>query len=285
MVRSIVTALTLVGAAMIAAPASAGRTVIDAGAPSFVAGYCSPLAMGTADCSPKALGFSLTFGTQTFDTFVVHSNGVLALGGALDYAGKPSTLSGFKPPAFSPLLDTSSYYEQDPSVPGFGKDDGAFVADYKLAENQLSLRWYTCTSRIFCGARSVSSIFYDGGLTREQVELRQKSNWSLMTLTKLDDGFSVNYDYTPRYDFVGREGVPSTQAIHFGYNLPTGGSEQDGAAVSRTFFFDNKGALIAGAVPEPATWLTMLVGFGLLGSALRRARASGMSAFPVGATA
>jgi hypothetical protein len=29
---------------------------------------------------------------------------------------------------------------------------------------------------------------------------------------------------------------------------------------------------ISAAVPEPATWLTMLVGFGLAGAALRRSR-------------
>jgi hypothetical protein len=34
--------------------------------------------------------------------------------------------------------------------------------------------------------------------------------------------------------------------------------------------FDNLLAITASPVPEPSTWLTMLLGFGVIGSTLRR---------------
>jgi hypothetical protein len=51
----------------------------------------------------------------------------------------------------------------------------------------------------------------------------------------------------------------------------TGGSE----GLSKFFAFDNVvlGAAVSGAVPEPAAWLLMILGFGAAGAALRRRHA------------
>lgn len=251
-------------------PARAERSVADAGMVKVVSGYCSPHAQGTADCRPTALGFSITLGAQTFDSFVVHSNGVLALGEPINYADRSSLLSSFEPPVFSPLLDNRSYYVDGPSSSG-GGDDGMLVADYALTADSLTLRWYPCTTNLFCGPRSADASFYDGaGLTRAEIERAQRANWSLMTLTKLGSGFSVTFDYSPRYDYSGGGIVPSTAPVRYGFDLPTASFEADGAAVARTFQFDATGARVEASVPEPATWLTLAAGFGMLGAALRR---------------
>jgi hypothetical protein len=42
------------------------------------------------------------------------------------------------------------------------------------------------------------------------------------------------------------------------------------AGVTRTQFMDNFSASVAGAVPEPSTWAMLILGFGLVGGAMRR---------------
>jgi hypothetical protein len=83
-----------------------------------------------------------------------------------------------------------------------------------------------------------------------------------MMLTGLADGFQVDYKYNP--DATGDIGL-------YGFNLPTAQFEATGPLTNRTFLFNSAGALISG-VPEPSTWMSMLLGFGLVGFALRRKR-------------
>lgn len=71
--------------------------------------------------------------------------------------------------------------------------------------------------------------------------------------------------------------LPSTGFLpqYYGFNIwPRAAGITGGAAVS-DFAPDN--ALLA-AVPEPATWATMLVGFGAVGMAVRRGRRGGTRA-------
>ena len=83
-----------------------------------------------------------------------------------------------------------------------------------------------------------------------------------MTLTGLADGFQVDYLYNP--DAIGDIGL-------YGFNLPTAQFENTGPLTNRTFLLNSVGALVSG-VPEPSTWMTMLLGFGLVAFALRRKR-------------
>lgn len=70
----------------------------------------------------------------------------------------------------------------------------------------------------------------------------------------------------PPFDFAQssytRYGVSSTNGIAGFSLLPFGGE--------LNVSFDNLVAVTAAPVPEPGTWLTMLLGFGLIGGTLRR---------------
>lgn len=74
--------------------------------------------------------------------------------------------------------------------------------------------------------------------------------------------------------------LPTTgfDPLHYGFNLwPRSGFDSN-AQVS-DFSPDDATVSVAGAVPEPASWMTLIAGFGLLGSALRGRRGR-MSAVP-----
>jgi len=70
--------------------------------------------------------------------------------------------------------------------------------------------------------------------------------------------------------------LPSTGAspLDYGFNLwPRTEIETPGNLEHISDFAPNNALLKATAVPEPATWLTMLLGFGLAGASLRFRRA------------
>ena len=77
--------------------------------------------------------------------------------------------------------------------------------------------------------------------------------------------------FSPATAFNGDQGVGRRISYDFGgaaVNTITFGS------TGNSFEFDNLAAGVAGAVPEPATWAMMLLGFGALGATLRRRRAA-----------
>ena len=71
-----------------------------------------------------------------------------------------------------------------------------------------------------------------------------------------------------------------TNAIHIDFNnflLGTGLVNGD-IIVGQSQAWASVGERTAGAVPEPATWAMMLLGFGMVGFAIRRGRTAGLPA-------
>jgi hypothetical protein len=83
-----------------------------------------------------------------------------------------------------------------------------------------------------------------------------------MTLAGLGGGFQVDYSYNAAA--TGDIGL-------YGFNLPSAQFENTGPLTNQSFVFNSAGALVSD-VPEPSTWMSMLLGFGLAGFALRRKR-------------
>jgi hypothetical protein len=228
-------------------PAHAGRTVIDLGTNFTTSGYCSYAAASftPGDCNPKPLGFDLKVGNQVYNSFYLNSNGVLSLDSIKQHLLDNVTftsLGSFTAPVFSPyFLDGA----------GFGPfADGAFAAQVVTSNSDtLKLAWYRCLDPANCGLQTV------------QRGLGFAPSFYL-TLTNLaEGGFLVNYDYD--------SGVAGTVGTS-GFNLPgVGLSEVRGPLQNRSFGFNAEGQLGA-AVPEPATWLSMLLGFVAIGTAVRR---------------
>ena len=257
----------------VASPAEAGRTVVDGGQTILVNGYCTP--DGGPDCAPQALPFGLTLGGTTYNTFILNGNGTLTLGDtAIDWtsvANSPPSLSGFTMPIFSPQMDntiTLMGNALDPSLPNF--QETRWAASIASTPGSLTAYWFVCSSAIFCGTESLSAIFYDfgaGGLTLQEVIDRQSWNMFGMTLTDLGSGFQLDYFYYPAFAISPTfEYYPIVPNGTYGFNLPGAGSLQStGPLVDRSWTFNQ-------AVPEPGTWVTMLVGFAAIGLTLRRQR-------------
>jgi hypothetical protein len=68
--------------------------------------------------------------------------------------------------------------------------------------------------------------------------------------------------------------LPTTgfDPLHYGFNIWPRSGTTGGLAVISDFAPDNATVAAAGAVPEPANWMMMLGGFGMMGGALRHQR-------------
>ena len=284
-----------------AQPVSATRTAVDGGAIFTLGGYCSPNAVGTPDCSGNNLPIAITLGGTTYNSFWVNSNGTVSLTSIESFLATQNS----SPPTGPTLTSLTGYgsipvfspsFADGPGFQDFANGDqydGNYVADTSLTADGFIVNWYACGSPLFCGPRTVdllstatfSQTDFDNstglsftvaqhsqlppgtGTDEENFESGRLFLLSdlpvyTMMLTGLADGFQVDYRYNP--DATGGIGL-------YGFNLPTAQSEATGPLADRTFVFDSAGALISG-VPEPSTWMSMLLGFGLVGFALRRKR-------------
>ena len=71
----------------------------------------------------------------------------------------------------------------------------------------------------------------------------------------------------------------STNAVNFGYLTMTTNGPTGFPATVNGWTFENSGGAITvpdavAAIPEPATWAMMMLGFGFMGAAMRRTRAT-----------
>ncbi len=281
-------------------PATATRTAVDGGAIFILGGYCSPNAIGTSDCNGKTLPIPITLGVNTYNSFWVNSNGTVSLASIAPFLATQNS-SPPTGPTLTSLTGYGSIPVFSPSFadgPGFqdfangNQYDGNYIADTTLTANGFVVNWYACGSPLFCGPRTVNLLstatfsqtdFNSGGLSfavAQQSRLppgtgTDQQNFDsgrafllgnlpvyTMTLTGSGGGFQVDYAYNPIA--TGATGL-------YGFNLPTAQFEATGPLTNRTFVFNSVGALVPG-VPEPSTWMSMLLGFGLVGIALRRRR-------------
>jgi hypothetical protein len=281
---------------------SATRTAVDGGAIFTLGGYCSPNAVGTSDCNGTALPVPIALGGTTYNSFWVNSNGTVSLASIESFLATQDSI-----PTTGPTLTSLTGYGAIPVFspsfadgPGFqdfanGEEyDGNYIADTTLTAAGFTVDWYSCGSPLFCGPRTAdmlstatfSQTDFDNftglsfslaqqsqlppGTGTDQENFESGLSFILlsdrpvytMTLTGSAGGFQVDYSYNP--DATGDIG-------QYGFNLPTAQFEATGPLTNQSFAFDSAGALISG-VPEPSTWMSMLLGFGLAGVALRRKR-------------
>ncbi len=246
---------------MTAQPALARRTVIDGGAIATVSGYCAPNSVGTSDCDPRALPFVLQIGGTSYDSFVINGNGTLSLGAAIDFGNATGLLTDYGLPVFSPLIDNGlvsviNHFTSQTSI------DTKWVAAGSISGNSLTVEWFPCSTRVFCGSLSIDDPSQLQFMTQEEIDAAQLYGLFGMTLTNLGDGFTVDYFYN----------APADLAAPYGFHLPGAASVQIADINGpRSFRFDSVGQLVA-PVPEPGTWGMMLIGFGLVGANMRRQR-------------
>jgi hypothetical protein len=245
---------------------------------------------------------AITIAGTTYDSFWVNSNGTVSFESIEPHL---ATQNSDPPtgPTFGSLADFGSTPVFSPNFadgPGFfnfsggGDYDGSFVADTTLTADGFTVDWYTCDSPLFCGPRTADLLSgatfnqadYDNftglsftvaqlsqlgpgvGTGQEQFDsglaflLGNPPPVYTMTLAEFaGGGFQVDYTYENALGMVR----PS------GFSIPGTLVEDVAPLQNRTFVFNSLGQLVEG-VPEPSTWMSLLLGFGVVGFALRRQR-------------
>jgi len=264
-------------------------------------GYCSPETATNTPCTPYTLSNAIQLGGSTYNQFWVNSNGSVSFG-SLEPFFAPYNVDPPPPPngslsqyglipVFSPnFVDGAGYFDFTTS-----NYDGTFIAQTALTATGFSVNWFQCTDPLACGPETAilaAGLTFDPNevgqfglvdalisrstlndpnatdlqnfLSGQQALIASANNSPVfnMTLTGLASGFQVDYNYNPAADALYGA---------YGYNLPNAQFETFFELNDRTFVFDSTGALVTG-VPEPSTWMSMLLGFGLAGFALRRER-------------
>jgi hypothetical protein len=266
-----------------------------------LSGYCSPETATNIPCTPYTLPTAIQLGGTTYNQFWVNSNGTVSFANIESFMG-PQNVDPPVPgqgslfdygsiPIFSPnFADGRGYF--DFTTQNY---DGNFIAQTVLSASGFSVDWFQCTDPLACGpltATLAAGLTFDPNevgnfglvdalisrstlndpnatdeenfLSGQQALIDSANNTPIfnMTLTGLASGFQVDYNYNPAADALFGA---------YGYNLPDAQFETFFELNDRTFVFDSTGALVSG-VPEPGTWASMLLGFGLAGFALRRKR-------------
>jgi hypothetical protein len=284
-------------------PASAGRGTVDGGVLLTLSGYCSPNSAGTADCAPHSLPTAITIGGVTYNSFWVNSNGTASFGSIESHLKSQNSDPPLSPsytslsefgstPVFSPnFSDGPGYF----NFVGGGDYDGSFVSDTTLTADGFSVSWYTCGGTLSCGPHT-SDLLAGATFSQSDYDAFKGLSFTIAQLSTLGPGVGTGEEqfnsglafllanpqsiYTMTLEILAGGGFqvdyiyndPATGEDHpSGFSFPGTLVENPGPLTNRTYVFNAAGALING-VPEPSTWLSLLLGFGVAGFALRRRR-------------
>jgi hypothetical protein len=281
-----------------AQPADARRTVIDGGTSMALSGYCSPNSAGTSDCAPYTLPFSIQLGGTTYNSFWVNSNGTVSFQSIESFLAPqnsdtpplpPLVLPDFGGiPIFSPAFATGpGFLPLDPSQ-GY---DGAYVPKIAINTNGFTVDWFGCGDPMGCGQFTIDLI------TDAVFNQQEYDNFGLSFLIGLNSQLADPSSATPQENFdSGRQflldtfpntfpiytmtlsGLPNGFQVGFSYNpAATGDIGRYGVLVPGQYFetigpLQDRTFRFTTGVPEPSTWMSLLLGFGLAGFALRRKR-------------
>ena len=242
--------------ALSATHADARRTVVDGSGSVHLTGYCD---LDRLDCAAKPLGFNVTLGGVTYNSFVVYGDGAITLG---DTAVSTATflnataLSDFGVPVISSGIDNSldEIYSSGTAL----QQDGYIIQNN--ADHEI---------------KGIFEVYLGSSEFKEESEI---------DITAYADRLDVKL-----YSFVNGDGAyifsepdptPYTTVDPqlAGYYIPKGGDEEQTIDAANGFLEYSIPAVVTfgsnSAVPEPSIWMMLSVGLGMLGFALRARRSS-----------
>jgi hypothetical protein len=243
----------LLALALVATPAAARRTAIDqqpdgSVLPFELGGYCD---RNGDECDGTGLGYSVKLGAgDPVDKIFIHGNGILTFGRAIDFSEHPAGGTT----SFNDII----FDGNNPSLASYGVNlisvgqnnaldffsGNNFFQSAKLTfgpAGKITAEWFTCftpTSETSCPSTDQQFLFLTPTIKGYSAVITSGNNPS-------DAGFVIDGAFTqqqPEQRFL----IP---AEFTGLDFPS-------------------------AVPEPASWATLIAGFGLAGASLRRRRAA-----------
>lgn len=221
-------------------PADARRTAIDRSDPNnpqslTIGGYCDYNGE-ECDAPNLYLPYAVDFGGASGfgNGILVRGNGVLIF---VNQVPPPQNLDGNA--LFIARLRSSTSTDQ-------GRSDEVYdqSAEISLTDTgDILAQWFNCFTPQNCYNYNYSMLFH-----------------------RVDGGFDVTYNYFTSFGDSPYSGYEVLDRRDFpGQSFPT--------QTNRTFFVAAQfrdAVTDPGAVPEPATWAMLIVGFGIVGAAMRR---------------
>ena len=251
------TAMTALAAAWQPGPALATLTAPDASYGASLGKYANFTSVSYSGIGTFSDGFSsVTVGAQPSPFIQSHAYGVAANGNP-SVAGNITYYVGIDGPADGTFVPINVAYAMSGKIALVGAAYDGF------AQANLTLLSYYKGNPLSLVFLSQSGNFNVSGSTGWEVASGTTGQVSLYT----HSGLVVGYYNQEAFGGTAEAFIdpvftidPAFSATHPGYSL---------------VFSQGVGNGFAGAVPDPASWLLMLGGFGIVGSALRRSRQNG----------
>jgi hypothetical protein len=246
------TAITALAAAALPAPALATLTAPDATYGASLGKYSNFTSVSYSGIGTFSDSFSsVKVGAHPSPFIDAHAYGVPRLNGNPSVSGSVTYYVGIDGPSDGTFVPIDVAYKMTGNIAIFG---GAYDG---YAQSQVSLLSYYRGNPLSIIFLAQSGDFSVSGNAAWEVASGTTGQVSLFTRA----GFVVGYDGAGGVANAFVDPVfsidPTFAASHPGYSL---------------VFSQGVGNSFAGAVPDPASWLLMLGGFGIVGSVLRRRR-------------
>jgi hypothetical protein len=216
----------------------------------------TPCTIGGATCSPTLLPFVLNLSSGDTNEAFIYDRGIISFGAPLPAIGASDDITSLGVPVIAPL-----YVPGDSGVPGPYSEVNAGAA--LPGDFQLHLDFAPSGSEMFVVTFADPSITDETGFLEGLVTLVIDASSDQIQFEMIH-GMSTLIDDT-RFTLL-----PNTEGTQLGYSIEGQSRLDVPPNIEGTNVFSV--ALGAAAVPEPGTWLSLLLGFGAMGLAFRRSR-------------
>lgn len=247
----------LIGVASLAfaAPAAQARSiVIDQGQFLSEGSLEAGCTIGSDPCAPATMPFSFDFGAGATNQAYIYNSGIISFGAPIPSNVDPSSdFTSFGVPVIAPLY-----------VPGTTNVSGPYEVS---AQSFTSGNFFFPTTSPILGTDVFQVNFLDPSTFDPNTSME-----ALISVIISSSGDAIRFEYIHGMvnTLLGTEALPNTTGTVLGYSFDGQTLLDTAPDLAATHSYTI--SAVGGAVPEPATWAMMLLGFGVLGASMRRNR-------------